>query len=251
MMEMQPQGSKGDIFRRENNAPHREAENERADSANAERTASQVDGDKIAEPEPVGNASLHQGADGGGVAASETGAFANSPHAGDDLLPLSDATEVLAKCHQITPNNTLDSKALSDWWDFSGDVVLFDAGELADDELWRMEKKGKGTFIYVLRFVKTRITRYGGTITPYIENKLAERRGRGRWQQSRKDASRLRRYAHHLAAELNATTEGGIRRAGESDAAGCGDSYRGGAEVSRLQVDSNESLPNVRGGFIN
>lgn len=67
-------------------------------------------------------------------------------------------------------------------------------------ELWRVEKDGRGNYRYVLRFVRERVIRPGGKLTPAVERRLAWRRGKGRHQQSRDEADRLRGFAEHLAA---------------------------------------------------
>ena len=79
-------------------------------------------------------------------------------------------------------------------------------------KLWRIERNGN-YFIYRLRFVDSadtpkeyrRITRKGGRITPQIEAKFNERKGRGRHAESRTDADRFRSRAFDLAKRIRAS----------------------------------------------
>lgn len=79
-------------------------------------------------------------------------------------------------------------------------------------KLWRIERNGN-YFIYRLRFVDSkdtpaeyrRITRKGGRLTPRIEAKLQERKGRGRHAESRTDADRFRGRAFDLAKRIRAS----------------------------------------------
>lgn len=93
--------------------------------------------------------------------------------------------------------------------DFS--VVAF-AEPTGWGKLWRIERNGN-YFIYRLRFVDSkdtpkeyrRITRKGGKLTPKIEAKLEERKGRGRHAESRTDADRFRSRAFDLAKRIRAS----------------------------------------------
>lgn len=93
--------------------------------------------------------------------------------------------------------------------DFS--VVVF-AQPTGWGKLWRIERNGN-YFIYRLRFVDSkdtpkeyrRITRKGGKLTPQIEAKLEERKGRGRHAESRADADRFRSRAFDLAKRIRAS----------------------------------------------
>jgi hypothetical protein len=166
-------------------------------------------------------------------------------------MPPKHPVDFIALSESAQPNapTNFDLEAL--WGDTSKSAVAFDAGEWGGDELWRLEKKGKGTYRYVLRFVRSKITRYGGTITPAIEEQLEQRKGKGRWQGSRDDARRLKCFAEYLAAELGTGAEGGTSTYSEADATGDtpiiirGDSVRGVPGVADREV------PDLRGGFIN
>ena len=178
---------------------------------------------------------------------------AQIPPAIEGQMPPNHAQQLLPtetpKCHQMPPNNTVDSIGLTDWWDFEK-AGAFDAGEWGVEELWRIEKKGKG-FIYVLRFIEQRITRTGGAITPYIARQIAKRPGRGRWGKSRKEASRLRRFAEHLAAELGQTPEGRTSGAVQANAARPGRNDSGGISMPDVLGGSVSDVSDVRGRFIN
>lgn len=171
--------------------------------------------------------------------------IAQMPHSEADQMPHDED----AKCHQMPPNNTVDFIGLTDWWDF-GEAAAFDAGEWGQEELWRIEKKGKG-FIYVLRFVEQRITRNGGAITPYIARQIARRPGRGRWGKSRKEAGRLRRFAEHLATELSQASEGRLSGAIPADATGNCRADLGGNSMPDVFSRPVPDMPDVRSGFIN
>lgn len=93
--------------------------------------------------------------------------------------------------------------------DFS--VVAF-ARPTGWGKLWRIERNGN-YYIYRLRFVDSaetpkeyqRITWRGGKITPQIEAKFKQRKGRGRHADSRTDADRFRGRAFDLAKRIRSS----------------------------------------------
>lgn len=118
-------------------------------------------------------------------------------------------------------------------------------------ELWRAEKDGRGNYRFALRFVKEKIRRAGGTITPAVERWLAGRKGKGRHQSSRDEALQLRGFAEYLAG---ANLGNSSRRHSNSDTdttAGAGDLIAGRNHLPDLQRLAGEDLPDVRGGFVN
>ena len=178
------------------------------------------------------------------VAANAPGAL-DSPDLGAFDLSEPSAPQITPKC---PPNNTLEDKGLTDWWDFSEGAEVFDPGEWGEQDLWRLEKK-RETYIYVLRFVKQRITRTGGPITPAIKERLEQRPGRGRWQGSRADARRLKHFAEHLATRLDTTSEGGAASRPAANTARAGVPAARSRQVS-VSVDRDRDVSDLP-GYIN
>lgn len=110
-------------------------------------------------------------------------------------------------------------------------------------QLWRLERNGENYYRYALRFLdsaevpkelkKTR--RQGGKITPQIESKLANRRGRGRHADTRLDATRLRSRAINLAERIRSS----------STSRTPGDNLQR-PQFNQVGIDRSEHLPQLR-----
>jgi hypothetical protein len=110
-------------------------------------------------------------------------------------------------------------------------------------QLWRIERNGENYYRYALRFLdsaevpkdlkKTR--RQGGKITPQIEVKLANRRGRGRHADTRLDAARLRSRAINLAERIRSSATGRTT----------GDNLQQ-PQLNQVGTDRSEHVPQLR-----